>query len=405
MGREVLPMKIYVWSEARFTRTSDGAVWTETANAYAFWTRYLAAFDHVGVVARVQDVRQGPPGAQRVDGSGVSVEALPYYEGPRQLVSNYRRVRSRSLEIADDPEATMLFRVPSIIAGPPIRRLRRLDRPYGLEVVGDPQEVFRSGASDHPLRWPIRIYMTRGQKQQCEHAAAVSYVTRRTLQARYAAAPGAAIAAYSSVQLDEDAYVDRSRTYPVDLDRPVELVTIAAMDQPYKGVDTLIQALPLCAEAGLECRLKVVGDGRLRGRLEDLAGQLTAEGRVEFVGTLPQGPSVRAVLDQSDIFVLASHTEGLPRALLEAMARGLPCVATEVGGIPELLGTDEMVRPGDPAELAAAIQRLAQSSELLADSSRWGLETARGYAAPTLARVRDRFYHDLREVTERNGSR
>jgi len=63
-------MNVAVTSEHRFDRTPDGAVWTGTAHAYGFWTRYLVSFDHVKVVARVRDVPHVESGAKRADGPG-----------------------------------------------------------------------------------------------------------------------------------------------------------------------------------------------------------------------------------------------------------------------------------------------------------------------------------------------
>ncbi|GAB3976194.1 glycosyltransferase family 4 protein [Plantactinospora veratri] len=80
-----------------------------------------------------------------------------------------------------------------------------------------------------------------------------------------------------------------------------------------------------------------LGDGRYRPRLERLATDLGVRRQVHFTGTISAATEVRRQLDAADLFVMPSRTEGLPKALIEAMARGLPAVATSVGGIPELL--------------------------------------------------------------------
>jgi glycosyltransferase involved in cell wall biosynthesis len=80
---------------------------------------------------------------------------------------------------------------------------------------------------------------------------------------------------------------------------------------------------------------------------------------------------LRTLLDEADLYCLPSHTEGLPRSLVEAMARALPAVASSVGGVPELLDPACLVPPGDPAALAGAIGRL------LADKEEWVRQSAR----------------------------
>ncbi|WP_432984402.1 glycosyltransferase family 4 protein [Dactylosporangium sp. CA-233914] len=388
-------MRIVVSTEQRYSRTPDGRVWSSTGAANAFWQRYRAVFEEVRVLARCAEVPGRPVDAQRVDGDGVEVHPLPQYLGPVQYLRRLPRLR-RALRTAIEPGDAVLLRVPSAIATLLLRGLRG---PFGLEVVGDPYDVFAPGASRHPLRRPLRWWFTRRLRAQCRAASAVSYVTERALQSRYPAAPGAVTAAYSSIQLDEDAFADRPRKDTGAARVSLRLVTVGSLEQPYKGVDTLIEALPLLVDAGLEASLVHVGDGRCRADLERLVRERRLGGRVCFAGAVPPGAPVRLFLDDADLFVLPSRTEGLPRALIEAMARGLPAVATNVGGVPELLGGARLVPPGDPVALACAISALAADPAAMAAASARNLARARNYSAETLARRRAGFYRALRVRT------
>jgi glycosyltransferase involved in cell wall biosynthesis len=110
---------------------------------------------------------------------------------------------------------------------------------------------------------------------------------------------------------------------------------------------------------------------------------------VTFTGNLPGPPAVREVLAGADAFVLASRTEGLPRAMLEAMAAGLPCVGTDVGGIPELLPASARCRPGDVAGLVTLVEGLIRDPAA-ATRQGWALqEKAREYAVENLQRRRN----------------
>jgi len=123
---------------------------------------------------------------------------------------------------------------------------------------------------------------------------------------------------------------------------------------PVKGVCFLIQAL-----ARLDgVRLAIAGDGPERAALEALAERLGVAGRVHWLG---QRGDVQRLLPAFDLFVQPSLHEGLPNTVLEAMAAGLPVVATGVGGTPEAVVdgvTGLLVGPGDPEMLARAISRL-----------------------------------------------
>ena len=116
--------------------------------------------------------------------------------------------------------------------------------------------------------------------------------------------------------------------------------------------------------AGALARFFVIGQGPLARQVESLHATTGVADRVVLLGTRSDAVSVMAGWD---IFVLASRFEGLPVALMEAMAMGLPIVATEVGGVPEAVrnGIEGLLVPaGRPDLLAAAIERLAGDEAL-----------------------------------------
>jgi glycosyltransferase involved in cell wall biosynthesis len=104
---------------------------------------------------------------------------------------------------------------------------------------------------------------------------------------------------------------------------------------------------------------------------------------------------VRRELDQADLFVLPSRSEGLPRAMLEAMARALPCIGSTVGGIPELLEEKDMVPPGNVGQLAAKIREVITDSKRMELMSARNLALAREYRSEILRMKRQRFYRHI----------
>jgi glycosyltransferase involved in cell wall biosynthesis len=143
----------------------------------------------------------------------------------------------------------------------------------------------------------------------------------------------------------------------------------------------------------------IIGDGKHRMKLEERARTLGE--RARFLGQIPSGAGVRELLDSASLFVLPSRSEGLPRALLEGMARGLPCLASPVGGIPELLPAECLVPVGDSRALAQRIKDLVRAPRLMAEMSAQNVKKAREYHEGVLNPRKIAFYRFLRDETER----
>lgn len=379
--------------EHRFDRTPDGSVWTRNQFPRAFWDRYLEVFDGVRVVARARDVRTPDPGLVRADGDGVEFAGVTHYIGPAGYLRNARTVR-REARAAVAPGSAVIMRVGSHLAALIEPTLRRRGQPYAVEVIYDPYDMFAPGSMIHPTRPFFRWFFPRQLRQHCARACAAAYVTEHALQRRYPPAPAAYSTFYSDVELSEDAISASPRDGT--LRQPARLVTVGSFDHLYKAPDVLIDAVALCVGAGSDVSLTLVGDGAHREELEARAVGHGIGDRVHFLGNLPSGPAVLAELDAADLFLLPSRQEGLPRALVEAMARGLPCIGSDVGGIPELLPPDALVPAGDAAALATRIGEVLADPERRVRMSEANLATARGYRESELHDRRVAFYREVR---------
>jgi hypothetical protein len=395
-------MTVVVVLEYRFMRTADGTVWTDGTFAYRFWQRYLEVFDQVRVVARVQDVDILPPDWQAASGDRVNFAPIPYYIGLKQYLQKASQVK-RSACAAVQPGDAVILRVASTIAETMTPMLKRQGHPYAVEVVADPYDVFAPGAIRHPLRSLLRWWCPIALRRQCATAAAAAYVTERALQKRYPAANRALMTAYSDVELPDEAFVLAPRSLRPQ-QRQFTLIHVGGMDQLYKAQDVLIAAVARCIDGGLDLRLVFVGDGRYRSLLEQQVKQLGIASRVMFCGQLTTAAAVQQQLQQADLFVLPSHQEGLPRAMVEAMAQGLPCIGSNIGGIPELLTEECIVMSGDIDALVRKvdnmINRFINEPDYFNQLSMRNWQRAQAYRDRFL---RDRwraFYTHVRSVTE-----
>jgi glycosyltransferase involved in cell wall biosynthesis len=156
--------------------------------------------------------------------------------------------------------------------------------------------------------------------------------------------------------------VDTSRFQPPNLRRSggrIILGCVARLD-PIKAHDVLIDAFARVVNRGeVDLELRLLGDGPCRPALERQVRAGGLEERVRFLGTVGDVPER---LRDLDVFVLTSHREGRPTSIMEAMAAGLPVIATRVGSIPGLVAhqrTGLLVEPRDVEALAQAIESLA----------------------------------------------
>jgi glycosyltransferase involved in cell wall biosynthesis len=162
------------------------------------------------------------------------------------------------------------------------------------------------------------------------------------------------------------------------IDDDVFVVASVARLDPVKDFGTLLDAFSSVRRHVPRARLLIVGDGPERGRIAARASSPDLAGAVQLVGFRSD---VRAILAAADVYVNSSISEGISITILEAMATGVPVVATAVGGTPEILasGTGVLVASRDPQRLASAILSLASDSHRrrgLAAAARLRLETS-----------------------------
>jgi glycosyltransferase involved in cell wall biosynthesis len=393
-------MKVLVSAPARFVLTPDGSLWASNwSMSRTIWARYLKVFDEVRLLARAREAPEPPPDWVSASGQGVVPVPIPYFEGSKQFVSrlpSIRRAVSDALATAD----AIVLRCPCPLSTEVWRKCRN-NRPYGMEIVGDPWDVFSPGSVRHFLRPLFRRLFSNWLKKQVHEACATSFVTEYSLQRRYPPSPETFTTNYSSIELPANAFVRDPRPRRVIQGRgPLRLITVGTLNQLYKAPDVLLDAFSQCVRAGLDLELVFVGDGDYRGMLEQMAVRLDLGRRVSFRGQLNDAEAIRTELDQADLFVLPSRQEGLPRAMIEAMARGLPCLGSTVGGIPELLRSEDLVPPNSERDLAGKIHEVASDPDRMALMSERSLEKAACYRADVLQRRREILYRHVREETE-----
>ena len=223
------------------------------------------------------------------------------------------------------------------------------------------------------------------------------YVTNHYLQRRYPTT-GKWIAC-SNVNMktgDESALVKRlnninSRQLS---GRCYKIGTSASIDVTYKGHEYVIKSLGELKKNGIIIEYHLLGKGD-PSRLEKIALKHNVAAQIFFHGGVPYN-EVIGFLDDIDIYIQPSLTEGLPRALIEAMSRGCLCIGTNAGGIPELLSSEYIVPTRNSSMIAKILMSLNISQ--LIDQAKINFEKAKEYDREVLNNKRNLFLNDIKLI-------
>jgi len=195
--------------------------------------------------------------------------------------------------------------------------------------------------------------------------------------------------------ISENDILSKSETSGKSKMEKLDLLSVGRLT-PEKGLDYLIKALPLIIKKNdLPLKLTIVGGGRFKDNMEELILSYGLSGYINLKGYVPFGPELLNIYTSSDIFILPSHTEGIPKTLYEAMARGVPIVATSVGGVPDVIKDEEnglLIPPANTEAIAEAVLRLVNDEKLRGRLVKNGLETVKEY---TIEKQKDRMINIL----------
>jgi glycosyltransferase involved in cell wall biosynthesis len=319
---------------------------------YTLWKRYLEVFDEIKVVSRFAKLPKDIKMDQRQLSSGpnVSFEEVPTISDPINMIKN----RNKASKVIYDSlrEADILIaRLPSEIGLLAISIAKKMKKPWAVEVVGHAWDsLWNYGNIQGKVYAPILTLRTRNVVKKAPLAL---YVTKNYLQSKY---PNKGTSFACS-----DVFLKKTINLPLEKCKEKKKYTIGligSMAANYKGIDTALFALSeLKKKYDIKFEFRILGEGNSLP-FKSLADTLGIKNDVVFSGTLSNGEQVFKWLDELDLYLQPSRTEGLPRALIEAMSRGIPCISTHVGGVPELLPDDCLVEPGNYKKLSNLIYKV-----------------------------------------------
>ena len=389
-------MKALFVHDHKFVKDDKGNFYSYGKLTSQSWNRYLEVFENLEVISRGRELSEEDDINKLSISSreNVTLKSVPTVSSLKGILINSKEV-SNTLEDAINKTDVVIARVPSMLGRLAIKIAKKKKKPYAVEVVADAwDELWNYGNIKGKLFAPVGHYLT---KKRISDSPFAIYVTSNYLQEKYPCKGEVQNASNVELKkLDEQTLTFRKNKIN-SMTSPYKLGLIGSLSSGYKGIDTAIKAIKLI-NSNPDVELHILGDGD-PAKWKQMVERYGVSNKIFFDGTLTKD-NVYKWLDEIDLYIHPSRQEGLPRAVIEAMSRGCPVVASTVAGIPELIDKSYLHDPKDYNKLAELIKLLLENKEELYEQSKKNFLESKNYEAERLEKVRYDFFMRLRKFSE-----
>jgi glycosyltransferase involved in cell wall biosynthesis len=387
-------MKAVFVHDTFYSRAPGGEVYSFGAFPYSLWQeRFLPHFNTMTIIGRERPYNRSH--AQigiRSDGPGVRFMMLPgIHTAYKRIFGAADVIAKISAEVATADAVIVRGPVEFAMIAARAAKLTKVKLTGVNKPATIPLAIEMSGcAFDHS--WyhgsltgkfyaPLKFLRARQMVKSADH---VIYVTEKFLQRRYPATGTVANASNVEIEAPSSSVIEK-RLYRIENQKSIVFGMIGSIGNRLKGIDVAISALSRIHYKLPPFELRVLGHGNpLRSR----------HSFVRYYDPISNKDSVLEWLDDVDIYLQPSLHEGLPRAVIEAMSRACPVLASDAGGIPELLERECIHRRGDSKGLSDNILS-AMSPAWQKEQAEINFEKSKDYTRGLLLPRREKFWADF----------
>ncbi len=357
-----------------------------------FFERYLDDFDKVTVLARVSKLKSLPEGFKLIRSDKIAIK--PIYTngyGIFDFLYFYKVIKQFR-------QGAIIIRTPGILAYAFSMYCFFIKKKFSLEVVTNPREEAVNTTNSKVVNKILYVIFPKIFKFQLNSCRFASFVTKKAIQQQFLGYEDCLTekfnSSYSSINLNSSFYNNniqkKMKFYPTK--EKITLLFVGVLDRNFKGLDIFLKIVSLLPERynGI-----VVGDGILHDYYQNMAQELGIYERVIFKGYVANENEKKNIYTQSDIFLLTSRREGLPRVVIEAMANALPCICSDVSGIRELIDEKYIYPINDVSKACLLINNL--SLQEIEQQARKNFAKAKEYSIDDLHPKRRHFYKKIIE--------
>lgn len=382
-------MKVLFVHDSYFLNGGDNQYYSEHIDN-SLLDRYLHLGTHVTFLVRCNNVANTNELAKKfslIDTTKSSVICMPNFKTLSGYFKHINTVK-KQVEKAVLSHDIIIPRVPSALGTLAVNYAKKHKKPFLGEVVGCTWD----GYWNYSLKGKVVApYFFIKQKATVKKLPYAIYVTGEFLQKRYPTNGKYTNCSNVEILTIDDTILEK-RLVKIKAKKdndPIVIGTVAAIDVAYKGQKYVLQSMAISSKKNTI--YKVVGTGS-PDNLNAVANELKLQDRFKVIGPVKHS-EINAFLDSIDLYIQPSKQEGLPRALIEAMSRGLPSVGSRTGGIPELLREEFIFDKGDFKQLAAIID--TYDNDKMLKEAPINFTKSKEYFIDNIYRNRFNFYHQF----------
>jgi glycosyltransferase involved in cell wall biosynthesis len=366
-------MRLLFAHDNKFKVDEKGNLYSEGSFNDKVFERYLNICDELIIIGRVEHIDSTESDAFNLISSKrikfMGIENIKSIKGMFKKTS----VQSKVNNIVKKCDG-VIGRV-STLGFMAVKAAELYKKPYLIEVVGCCFDAYWNyGTLLGKIYAPYSFLKTRRYVKKSNFTI---YVTNKFLQKRYPT-KGESISCSNVVVNNFDKSIIKSRIEKItNMGNKFIFGTIGTLDVKYKGFDIMIKALSILRkQIDIDVEYRILGSGS-QEYIKSIVSKYGLGDIIRFDGTLPSGEPVLNWLDSIDVYIQPSRTEGLPRAVIEAMSRGCPVIGSNAGGIPELLDDGSVFLKSDYKSLATIILKKGLNKDWLKKNAIRNFEEAK----------------------------
>lgn len=381
-------MKILFGHDHIFQISNSGKIYTKGGLPSEVWGNYLNEEDTLEVLARSQQNQE----IRNLKLSERRNVKFNFIEGLSNVKALFFSDKS-STEIIKEKvkEADLVIvRLPSEIGNKTYDIAKKLNKKIIVEVVACVWDaLWNYGKLKSKIYAPIAFLR---MKKRVFFSRNTIYVTNETLQKKYPTR-GSSIGC-SNVNLPYVLEENLSKKLNKEKKSAVKIGLIGNVSNKIKGIDVALKAFNELKKEKIDIVLEILGAGNSDIWKKDIE-KYSLKNLVKFKGTLPSGEAVFKWLDNLDIYIQPSYQEGLPRAIIEAMSRGLPIAASNAGGCKELINSDFVHNKGEHLVLAEHLKIIIRDKQIREGEMKNNFENSKKYLKSKLFKRRKDFINNV----------